>query len=136
MVKYIKEMKYYSDKPWGYKERIAEGEYKGFDFYVLNLGTHPCAYIDVSETELAGKYYDDINIDCHCGITYACETLATVDKSGWFIGWDYAHIGDFVSRTTYFDIEGRRWTTEEIVVECKMVIDQICEILESDKCNE
>lgn len=136
MVKYIKEMKYYSDKPWDYKERIADGEYKGFDFYVLNLGTHPCAYIDVSETELAGKYYDDINIDCHCGITYACETLATVDKSGWFIGWDYAHIGDFVSRTTYFDIEGRRWTTEEIVAECKMVIDQICEILEGDKSNE
>lgn len=26
---------------------IAKGKYKDFPFYVLNLGTHPCAYVDV-----------------------------------------------------------------------------------------
>ena len=54
-------------------EMLADGEYKGFHFYVLNLGTHPCAYIDVTETNLNGKDYTDIDINCHFGLTYSRE---------------------------------------------------------------
>ena len=36
-------------------EQLAVGEYKGFDYYVLSMGTHPCAYIDVTDTDLNGK---------------------------------------------------------------------------------
>jgi hypothetical protein len=143
-------------------ERIAEGEYKGFTYYVLNLGTHPCAYVDVTNTNLHGKDYSDIDIECHCGLTYSREYLNTVEKNGWFIGWDYAHYCDFVGyylavrdestgklvsdlgseskkcwifrRSAESAIRdysdplityGKKWTTEEIVDECKCVIDQI-----------
>lgn len=113
-------------------ERIAEGKYKGFTYYVLNLGTHPCAYIDVTDTNLHGVNYNQIEIDCHWGLTYSRDFLATVDKKGWFIGWDYAHYGDFtgydMEMPEYLQSHGEKWTTEEIVKECKKVIDQIVKI--------
>lgn len=28
--------------------RLATGTYKGFWYYVISMGTHPCAYVDVS----------------------------------------------------------------------------------------
>lgn len=127
MTEYIKEMIYSANRidP----ERIAEGTYKGFDYYVLNLGTHPCAYIDVTETLLNGKEYGDIDIQCHGGLTYSRNYLPTVDKQGWFIGWDYAHYGDFAGYEIMFSSDlqsdGKHWTTGEIVDECKNVIDQI-----------
>ena len=110
-------------------ERLADGEYKGFHFYVLTLGTHPCAYVDVTDSDLNGTHYTDINIECHCGLTYSRDYLRTVDKKGWFIGWDYAHYMDFAGYELAYpsDLQsgGKHWTTEEIVVECKNVIDQI-----------
>ena len=110
-------------------EMLADGEYKGFHFYVLNLGTHPCAYVDVAETDLNGKHYNDIDIVCHCGLTYSREFLQTVDKKGWFIGWDYAHYCDFAGYELVMPenirTNGKMWTTAEIVNECKEVIDQL-----------
>ena len=110
-------------------EQLAVGEYKGFDYYVLSMGTHPCAYIDVTDTDLNGKDLCVIDLECHGGITYAEKSLQTVDKKGWFIGWDYAHYGDYTGDQMMFpeDIQmgGREWKTEEIVAECKAVIDRI-----------
>ena len=131
MTEYIKEMVYSANRidP----ERIAEGTYKGFDYYVLNLGTHPCAYVDVTETLLNGKEYDSIEIQCHGGLTYSRDYLSTVDKQGWFIGWDYAHYNDYAGYEIMFpsDLQsgGKRWTTEEIVDECKDVIDHIDKLI-------
>ena len=114
-------------------EQIASGNYKGFDYYVLNLGTHPCAYIDVSDTELKQTHYDDIDIDCHGGLTYSREYLNTIDKKGWFIGWDYAHYCDFagyeLAMPTSLSSYGKKWTTQEIVKECETVIDQLVKLL-------
>lgn len=127
MTEYIKEMVYSANRidP----KRIAEGTYKGLDYYVLNLGTHPCAYIDVTETLLNGKEYGDIDVKCHGGLTYSRNYLTTVDKHGWFIGWDYAHDGDFAGYEMMFpsnlQSDGKHWATGEIVDECKNVIDQI-----------
>lgn len=110
-------------------EMLADGEYKGFHFYVLNLGTHPCAYVDVTDSDLNGTHYSDIDIECHRGLTYSREYLHTVDKKGWFIGWDYAHSCDFSGYEFEMPIDirtgGKKWTTSEIVNECKQVIDKI-----------
>jgi hypothetical protein len=111
-------------------EMLADGEYKGFHFYVLNLGTHPCAYVDVADTDLNGKNYTDIDIACHCGLTYSREYLHTVDKKGWFIGWDYAHFMDYAGYEENFpvhlrSVDTKKWTTEEMVSQCKEVIDQL-----------
>ena len=127
MTEYTKEMVYSANRI--NPERIAEGTYKGFDYYVLNLGTHPCAYVDVTETLLNGKEYDSIEIQCHGGLTYSRDYLSTVDKKGWFICWDYAHYGDFAGYELKMPIGirtcGKKWTTAEIVNECKQVIDQL-----------
>ena len=124
----MKEM-VYSAKRLDTPEMLADGEYKGFHFYVLNYGTHPCAYVDVTETDLNRKKYTDIDISCHCGLTYSREYLNTVNKKGWFIGWDYAHSCDFLGYELEMPIDtrigGKMWTTAEIVEECKQVIDQI-----------
>ena len=63
------------------------------------------------------------------GLTYSRNYFTTVDKQGWFIGWDYAHYEDFDGYGMMYPSElqsgGKHWTTEEIVDECKNVIDQI-----------
>lgn len=118
-------------------EMLSQEEYKGFNYYVLNLGTHPCAYVDVADTYLNGMDYDSIDIECHFGLTYAKEYLNTVDKKGWFIGWDYAHYCDFAG----YELEmpgtirsnGKKWTTQEIVKECEEVIDQLIELISKQK---
>lgn len=107
--------------------RIAYGKHKGFSYYVLSLGTHPCAYVDVSALSKCG--IDTKCIDCHGGITYSCDSLSTVEKKGWFIGWDYAHFEDYTGMIPeWFALDFKRWTTREIVEECKKVIDQIVKL--------
>lgn len=110
-------------------EQLAVGEYKGFNYYVLSMCTHPCAYIDVTDTDLNGKDFCVIDLECHGGLTYSRNYLATVDKKGWFIGWDYAHWGDYAGYEMIYPEErqvgGKKWHTEEIVAECKAVIDRI-----------
>jgi len=72
-------------------------EYKGFQCCVIlqYLG-HRCGYVNVGKTSLKGKYYNDIGIWCHGGITYSSQTLVGHEESpdDWWIGWDYEHYGD------------------------------------------
>lgn len=104
--------------------RIADGVYRGVPFYVLSLGTHPCAYVDIAPLGL--HTINESDIDCHGGITYHRDYLATVDHEGNFLGWDYAHYMDYSGSLPFLDFgNSKRWTTKEMVAECKNVIDQI-----------
>lgn len=83
---------------------------------------------------MANKDYCENHIDCHGGLTYGRDYLSAVDtektNGKWYIGWDYAHYGDYMPNS-YISMSGvygeweKRWTTEEIVAECKNVINQI-----------
>ena len=76
---------------------LAMGNYRGCSYYVLSMGTHPCAYIDYKDILLTTKEID--NIDCHGGVTYTDNVLALPiigDIKGNFIGWDYGHYGDYM----------------------------------------
>lgn len=112
-------------------ERVAHGCYRGFHFYVLTMGSHPCAYIDVGHSEFLAD-----EIDCHGGITYGNSTLATVPEKSYFIGWDYAHYNDFLAFNDRLAKEygepyrAHKYTLSEIVKECANVIDQIIELLQ------
>ena len=48
---------------------------------------------------------------------------------GWFIGWDYAHYGDYAGYEEKLPKElqtgGKKWTTEEIFKEVKSVCYQL-----------
>lgn len=111
--------------------------YKGFHYYIISYGTHPCAYIEIPiKSFLYGKGYieieDNYDINVHGGLTYASDYLRisdnTIMENSWFIGWDYAHISDYDGSYDEYGIlnDGtKKWTTEEINEECKNVIEQI-----------
>ena len=112
--------------------------YKGFEYYILSLGTHPCAYVRIPEWhKFYHKDYDNCYVECHGGMTYASDNLQITDGGdkvkGWFIGWDYAHYGDYMGYYEMFNSEytgenNHRWTTEEILAEVKGVIEQLSAI--------
>ncbi len=113
------------------RETLYHGTYKGYEFYIMNLGTFPTAYVNVRENYLLNKKdYDEINIDVHGGLTYSEKYLCVDDDvvNGWFIGWDYAHCDDYIGLEMVtpeeFRTDGKKWTTEEIYEDVKNVIEQ------------
>lgn len=112
-------------------ERVADGFYRGYHFYVLTMGSHPCAYVDVGYSKFLA---DEIN--CHGGITYEENILATVSEKSYFIGWDYAHYNDFLvfndrlAKEYGESYRAHKYTLTEIVKECVNVIDQIIDLLQ------
>lgn len=110
-----------------YKEIVREGEYKGYDYLIRNVrNTHYCAYVRIPKGH---KFYnipcDDIDIDCHGGLTFGAITnhFSPLKDSndGYWIGWDYAHYDDW----SMFNQYGKKWTVAEILEEVKKVIDQL-----------
>ena len=79
-----------------------------------------------SAEQIAGGTYK--NFDYY---TWCDNFVKYIDKKGWFIGWDYAHFGDYIdcgdAALNNMFPNDKKWTTEEIVEECKNVIDQIVE---------
>lgn len=136
----------YSDKR---KAKILKhGKYLGFEFYIMNLGTHPTAYINIpKEHKFYGVEYEDLDeldIDVHGGLTYSKDTLIidfdgeniqnAKEVKGWFIGWDYAHANDYTGfplpsifdfGSELFNNIDKKWTTEEIFEEVQSVCEQI-----------
>ena len=106
---------------------LAHDVYHGRNYYVVSLGTHPCAYVDVSDLLSMARRkreYIENAIDCHGGITYSDAGLAVENKTGWYIGWDYAHCTDYAGYMPHESL-AKKWATAEMVSECKRVIDQI-----------
>lgn len=117
----MKEM-IYTDK--GKRELLDRGIYKDHEYFVISMGTHPCAYVKLNgeNPEMAD------NAPCHGGITYNEDYLKLPDGEikGNFIGWDYAHYGDYMGyyeRLHDGSFDGQMYTTSQIVGECKEVID-------------
>lgn len=110
-------------------EVLYSEEYKGYKFYVLNLGTHPCAYVKIPKGDKFYEVdYDNIDVECHYELTYSNKSLRSVDESGWFIGWDYAHWGDYTGWKGWHNPEDKKWTTLEMYEECKSVVEQLVEL--------
>lgn len=103
------------------QELLYQGTYKAYNFYIKNMyGDYPTAYIEIpKKSKLYGLFYGDYaeSIDVHGGITYSKRHLYIGDdielKDSWFIGWDYAHAGDYISFLPFKG--GKKWTTEEIL---------------------
>ncbi len=124
----MKEMIYGFDRKM---EVLDTGYCLGLLYYILNLGTHPTAYVKIPRNS---KYYGkkDIDIEVHGGITYADDHIwinNTQKIEGWFIGWDYAHMGDYIGYEERvpkeYRVGGKKWTTEEIQKEIKNVCYQV-----------
>lgn len=115
------------------KERLCKvlhkGEFKGFKFAIVSYGTHPCCYVFLpKEHKYYGKSYDEIDIDCHGGLTYSDNELIfnPLVNDDWVIGWDYAHYNDYMGYYGSDSFENsKKWTTKELFEEVKQVIEQL-----------
>lgn len=122
-----KEMKYSPERK---VEILCQGKYKNYQFYILNLGTHPTAYVEIPRKhKFFRKNYEEIDIDVHGGLTYSEDHLRDIKNNSWFIGWDYAHYGDYLGyEENYpkeYKSEEKKWTTEEIFDDVVSVIEQL-----------
>lgn len=129
----INEMIYQTDRK---VELLYYGTYKKYNYFIFNLGTHPTAYIEIPQgNKLYGKDYSQIDLDVHGGLTYSSDTLMLIKSNSWFIGWDYAHAEDYMGyyeefkeyniHTLNSDYDNKKWTTKEIIAECKRAINEI-----------
>ena len=115
------------------EEILDQGTYKGYNYKIISYGMHPCAYIEIPKTnKFYNKDYDDVDIVCHCGLTFG-DFRNFGDGSKYYFGWDYAHVGDY-SRANIFDMmpRGKKWTTEEILDEVFIAIDSLIELEKKD----
>lgn len=57
---------------------------------------HRCGYVRVPPSHpMFGKSYNDPEVDVHGGLTFAAlEPCTHEDGSGWWFGFDCAHLGD------------------------------------------
>ena len=112
---------------------IDRGIYRGHEYVIRWTGTHPCAYV-------RPKYYlsnEQINnMPVHGGISFCgnwlCFSNGEIFKgSENFIGWDYAHAGDYWAssfRDCYNEMGRKKYTYEEIMKDVKKAIDYLCEL--------
>lgn len=125
-VEFLKEMVYQKESK---REIIGKGEISGRKWFILDLGQHPTAYVELKQEELEkSKNYDDYQLDVHGGFTFLGNIYCDEGKT--YIGWDYAHCYDFSGiyldnlYANYFMRENKEWTTKEIFEEVKQVINQ------------
>lgn len=123
----MKKMEYKNEMS---RELLAKGEYLGYKYYILSLGTHPTAYVEIPKDEKHSL--EEIEaLEVHGGITYNENILNIGEKAlkGWFIGWDYAHYGDYLGYEMLYPeryrTNGKKWTSMEIKEEAYKVIDQL-----------
>lgn len=79
-------------------------EYKGFPCVVLFMPMgYRCGYVGLpKENRYYKKKYDDIPVDCHCGLTYSENHLfGQGDKDTWWIGFDCGHFCDGADKETF-----------------------------------
>lgn len=123
-------------------ELLDSGTIDGYYYYILNLGTHPTAYVQLSPnhpyfglgySHTIDEKHESLEsiINVNGGITYASSSLLLSKNEsikGWFIGWDYAHCMDYAGYSINypeFPDTGKKWTTKEILEEVKGVIEQL-----------
>lgn len=109
-------------------ELLDSGVSCDFPYVILNLGTHPTAYIGVPENSILANFdYEKMPLEVHGGLTYSKKGNDEFLKSGFYwYGWDYAHSGDYAGY--YEESDDKRWTTKEIKDEVSDVSYQLSQI--------
>lgn len=130
------EMQYHYDKTKPLDDfpayLIAMGEHEGFMFYVKNLnGRYPTAYVEIPEGHPLYRKKPTDALDVHGYVTYAESSLQPLEGTGWFIGWDYGHAGDYApyyEKGEYLEVHSRKWTVDDVIAECVSACEQLEEM--------
>ena len=90
-------------------EPIIEKQFVYMDFpcvIIFQPMLHRCGYVGIPENhELYGKNYEDINVECHGGLTYGRNYLYGHEETDlWWIGFDCAHYLDAKDFETAYKI--------------------------------
>lgn len=111
-------------------ETVKAGKHNGFEYFILWYRNHPNAYIKIPKGH--PFYEKDHNEIDDKGYVHGCFTFSDKNlnkdhglEDGWYLGWDYAHAGDYQAFSDGFIIPERRWSVQEIEDECKLVIDVV-----------
>lgn len=117
-------------------EYLETGEIDGYKFAAVSYGTHPCCYVQLpTYHRLYGKLNEeDIELDVHGGITYARynQDFDFFDRGKHVIGWDYAHLNDYMgfykntdTPAFYRTKELKKWTLKELLQHIEYAIEQL-----------
>jgi len=127
----LKQMIYGSGK----SEVLYHEEDNGYGVTILNIrGGHPCAYVTYPGIKITDDYeqfwIDDQVVGPHGGFTFLGTLGDWTGIDGIWLGWDYAHCGDYswsgVDISLFgCDDDDKRWTTEEILEEARAVLQCI-----------
>lgn len=114
---------------------LEHGTIDGFNYYIVSYSSHPCGYVEIpKEHPFFRMEYEEIEcehgIHAYGGLTFGRDELLNL-KDSWFIGWDYAHYGDFY-QTDWSDDFGTKHSLDEIREEVKNVICQLINYKEDD----
>lgn len=143
----MKEMKYDGTDGILYYAKDEEG----YGIAVISMGSHPCGYITFPGIEKVTNYdyfyvyrnndpFNGIYFGAHYGYTFLGE-LDRWGLEGTWIGWDYAHMDDFMyysERDSSFFNGRKKWTTNEIALSALCQIMYIrngwYEFVDEDEC--
>jgi len=92
---------------------------------------HLCGYVTLtSDNDYFGLGYDDIQVTCHGGLTYASG-----EGSIWVIGFDCAHYEDVQPfyEDDWLDKRGVYRDMEYVIKECESICEQISSKSKSHK---
>lgn len=133
-----KKMVYYSGRIHP-PEVLCLGKYLNYDFLILNMGSHPTAYVRVPKDHpFFGKFYDECNpphgflggpFTFSDSSANFANLLDQPIPDGWYLGWDYFTIADY----SYMNLNGKKWTTKEIMAHCKEAIEWLIEVKQNGK---
>lgn len=129
--------------------------YKGIDYIVhLTETTNSyCGYVKLPDNHPFTKYLDQkrwyqigknsprrysnnymkIPLDCHGGLTFG-EKIKRTDwpqgfTKGYWVGWDYMHLGDYHKYShSGEESDGIHWTEDMVEQEVKEVIEQLLNV--------
>ena len=137
---------YVPGRHYKYYNIVERGIIRGFPWVIITLGSHPCAYVAVDPKhpyyamDYDDMYSKDIYLECHGGVTYTefdkyTRTWAAQDL--WWIGWDYAHAGDYDAEqdrgTGFVKKEfSHKWTLKEIKKDVLKMIAQLEEVRDDE----
>lgn len=115
---------------------LGEGTHLGFEWVVVHNGMgYRCGYVRVPKGHpWHGKGYDDVDADCHGGLTFA-KADEPCDKGGpddaWWLGFDCGHAGDeqdlSLPHDHVFGVGGVVRTQLYVEQECRSLCEQAAE---------
>jgi hypothetical protein len=88
-----------------------------------------CAYLGIPlDHPLSGNSYDDLNISCNGGLTYASTGGGEWPKGYFWYGWDYGHCDDMSfydltdSGVKDYKAKSKPWTVKDVESEMWLAV--------------